>query len=338
MRATPSLVGSPCKHGLDALNAQKGCNAHDSHVECQQQRRDQREEDTPASTTNAQSRHEEEVVASRTVRFQSSNSITASFDSTQFYIRKARYMELGHVVEILIDSFYKPSDLVRPYLYLHELSRLQNNFPHNVLYSSRGNNGHTGGRALETQQPDHVFYVACTTCNVENSNAKVPTQQQQQQQRRRQYQETIVGFVEVDSRPGKKQNDPPRPYLSDLAVHRNYRRNGIARALIETCEKHVLEGWKERCLYLRVDRENYAARNMYMKLGYEWQPHDYFGHGRDTTMLLKKQWENVDDCFLKEEQDYGAFVNAQNGTNNDNISDEKGGNVEEHQFLLDYVI
>eukprot|EP00557_Chaetoceros_sp_GSL56_P000669 CAMPEP_0176493968 /NCGR_PEP_ID=MMETSP0200_2-20121128/9833_1 /TAXON_ID=947934 /ORGANISM="Chaetoceros sp., Strain GSL56" /LENGTH=319 /DNA_ID=CAMNT_0017891669 /DNA_START=105 /DNA_END=1061 /DNA_ORIENTATION=+ len=231
-----------------------------------------------------------------------------------FYIRKAKYMELGQVVEILIDSFYKPSDLVRPYLYLHELSRLQKNFPHdnNVVQSTNSN-----------VQPYHVFYVACSTCTVVGR------------------QEKIVGFVEVDSRPGTKPNDPPRPYLSDLAVHRHYRRNGIAKALIETCEQQVLEGWEQRYLYLRVDRENYAARNMYMKLGYEWIPHEYFGHGRDTTLLLKKEWENVVDDSLQnmneqhQPQQHGddTSVDSERGINQD-TDKEKSGEESQHEFLV----
>ena len=59
--------------------------------------------------------------------------------------------------------------LVRQYLYLSELSRLQGNFP----YSS----------------PDHSFFVACyKTANGPGSIQK----------------DTIIGFVDVDARPGTK--------------------------------------------------------------------------------------------------------------------------------------
>ena len=45
-------------------------------------------------------------------------------------LRNAKYGDLSQVTEILIDSFYSPSSFTRPYLYLSELSRLQNNFPY----------------------------------------------------------------------------------------------------------------------------------------------------------------------------------------------------------------
>jgi hypothetical protein len=45
-------------------------------------------------------------------------------------LRSAQYGDLAQVTEILIDSFYSPTSFTRPYLYLSELSRLQNNFPY----------------------------------------------------------------------------------------------------------------------------------------------------------------------------------------------------------------
>lgn len=270
----------------------------------------------------------------------SSNSQEYSCPSSDFYIRQARYMELGHVVEILIDSFYKPSDLVRPYLYLHELSRLQNNFPHPPSFSSSSSLSKTtidsknvcvnqSGNDNIRYDMEHVFYVACTSVLPKSSerDRNMATMVVGQ--------EKIVGFVEVDRRPGTKQNDPPRPYLSDLAVHRKYRRKGIAKALIQTCEKQVMEGWKQGCLYLRVDRENFAARNMYMTMGYEWQAHDYFGHGRDTTLLLKKEWEGIpchgtggDTCT-----ENATAASAKSG-----VYIEKETIEEDPVSILDYVI
>lgn len=44
-------------------------------------------------------------------------------------------------------------------------------------------------------------------------------------------------------------DDPPRPYLTDLAVCATQRRKGIGRALLEACESLVeLEGWRLYCL------------------------------------------------------------------------------------------
>jgi len=99
--------------------------------------------------------------------------------------------------------------------------------------------------------------------------------------------ETIVGFVDVDKRKGTHISDAPRPYLSDLAVHTEFRRRGVAKALIRRCEQQAMD-WGEDYLNLRVDKENDGGLKMYEDLEYEKQDHAYFGHGRDTTILLKR--------------------------------------------------
>jgi len=168
---------------------------------------------------------------------------------------------LGNVADILINSFYNPSSIVRPYLFLSELSRLQGNFPYD--------------------DDKHTFFIACVSD--EES-------------------ETIIGFVDVDTRPRKKENDAPRPYLSDLAVRPLYRRKGAAKKLIQNCESVVKE-WGHDKLYLRVERKNNAALKMYKDLGYESLEHPYFGV-KDTTILLKRDFieshedpELVDDII-----------------------------------------
>jgi ribosomal protein S18 acetylase RimI-like enzyme len=102
----------------------------------------------------------------------------------------------------------------------------------------------------------------------------------------------IVAFVDIDARPGKRLQDPPRPYLSDLSVDPDWRRNGIASHLIEECERLAVRMGKNE-LYIRVERNNTPAIYMYQGLGYEAQPHHYFGVV-DTTILLNKRLTVVD--------------------------------------------
>ena len=189
---------------------------------------------------------------------QNSTFTEASLDSvelssTKHYVRKAKYMELGYVVDILIDAFYNPSDIIeiRPYLYLSELSRLKGNFPYN--------------------EDEHMFFVACTLDDKNN--------------------EKIIGFVDVNISKPRKESDAPRPYLSDLAVHLEYRRQGVAKSLIRQCEQQSI-AWGRTHLYLRVDEKNDGALLMYSSLDYKKQDHHYFGKGRDTTILLKRDFQS----------------------------------------------
>jgi ribosomal protein S18 acetylase RimI-like enzyme len=97
----------------------------------------------------------------------------------------------------------------------------------------------------------------------------------------------IMAFVDIDARPAKRLQDPPRPYLSDLSVDPDWRRNGIASKLIQECEHLAIKMGKNE-LFIRVERNNTPALHMYEGLGYQAQPHDYFGVV-DTTILLNKK-------------------------------------------------
>ncbi len=167
---------------------------------------------------------------------------------------------MGKVADILIESFYNPSPLVRQFLYLSELSRLQGNFPYSA--------------------PDHSFFVAC------QKTTDGPGSIQN---------DIIVGFVDVDARPGTKESDAPRPYLSDLAVHPAYRRKGVAQSLVRECEEEV-KIWGKDELHLRVEKRNNGALNMYSKLGYEALEHHYFGV-KDTTILLRNEFHQKEDAI-----------------------------------------
>ena len=93
-----------------------------------------------------------------------------------------------------------------------------------------------------------------------------------------------VGFAEVDARPLNNSNkfisaeEPEtngsgmlRSYMYNLATDKEWKRKGVASALVEACEQFVLErhdSCVETRLYLRVRRCNDAAVGLYRKLGY----------------------------------------------------------------------
>ncbi len=58
------------------------------------------------------------------------------------------------------------------------------------------------------------------------------------------------------------------PYLSNLAVKPECRRQGVAKQLLNACEQTALK-WKFSQVYLHVLETNYQAKNLYFQRGYQ---------------------------------------------------------------------
>ncbi|MBD2020332.1 GNAT family N-acetyltransferase [Leptolyngbya sp. FACHB-36] len=107
-------------------------------------------------------------------------------------------------------------------------------------------------------------------------------------------QSQIVGTVEIDLLPVPVLPflESHSPYVSNLAVKREYRRQGIAQRLLAACEQIAIEQGFQN-LYLHVQDKNDVAKQLYTKVGYsthkptyswqDWQP------WRFGKMLLHKQ-------------------------------------------------
>jgi ribosomal protein S18 acetylase RimI-like enzyme len=81
--------------------------------------------------------------------------------------------------------------------------------------------------------------------------------------------EFLVGTVEMALRshyPWSMSNSE-YPYLSNLAVHPDCRRLGVAQQLLSNCEHIALE-WGFSDLYLHVLENNHPARKLYDQAGY----------------------------------------------------------------------
>jgi len=149
----------------------------------------------------------------------------------EFHIRDCTYAELGAAADIIVKSFY--AHTISPWKQMYrmaELNRLQQGFPY-------------ADRDL------HRMLVAVSAA--ENK---------------------IVGFCDIDARiPNRptayKYN--PRPYLSDLCIHPDWRRKKIGRSLIEFCEDFCLEDLNRDEIFIRVEKKNIAAVQMYTGLGYD---------------------------------------------------------------------
>jgi len=183
-----------------------------------------------------------------------------------FRIQAARYADLGPVSEIILDSFYAGKVTFQGLVKLAELNRLQQNYPH-------------------FQKEQHMMYIAV----VKNDDIRGKIDWSPPPASGG---ETIVGFVDVDMRPCKPEIKLPRPYLSDLCVHPNFRKQGVAYALVRQCQNFVKQqmenSTKEKCLYIRVEEDNIGAVRLYENLGYEQEGDIERTNGEQNILTLVK--------------------------------------------------
>jgi ribosomal protein S18 acetylase RimI-like enzyme len=80
----------------------------------------------------------------------------------------------------------------------------------------------------------------------------------------------LLGTVELGVRftDSWMQGGKSFPYISNLAVHPKYRRYGVASGLLISCQQ-ISQEWGFNDLYLHVLENNYQARQLYFKLGYQ---------------------------------------------------------------------
>ena len=101
--------------------------------------------------------------------------------------------------------------------------------------------------------------------------------------------EVIIGFCQVDDcMPKGEMNPDPRPYLSNLAIDSQYRRQGYGKKLLEKCESIVRDEWNQEYLYLRTEESNVISRSMYSSCGYQVQSSKFDNAKKETTFLYRK--------------------------------------------------
>ncbi len=183
--------------------------------------------------------------------------LAARATSCQFQVRAATPVDLTGVAQVIAESFHSQSGILG---WLFPLLRLG-------IYEDLRHR-------LASSAPHHVCLVAVDmTANAANK---------------------IVGTVELGVRFSDSwmQVGKSFPYLSNLAVHPEYRRQGAASGLLTACEKVSLS-WGFQDLYLHVLENNYQAQQLYFKLGY--QKHKIESHlnifflRRSRQILLHKR-------------------------------------------------
>ncbi|BAZ80334.1 MAG: GNAT family N-acetyltransferase [Sphaerospermopsis kisseleviana] len=157
---------------------------------------------------------------------------TRILNSWQFQIRAATSADLPGIAQIIAESFHSQKGL---WGWAFPLFRL--GIYEDLKYR------------LASMTPHHVCLVAVDI-------STTGTHQ-------------ILGTVELGVRFSDSWTNIQKsyPYLSNLAVHPQYRRYGLASSLLISCEQ-VCQDWGFEDLYLHVLENNYQARQLYFKLGY----------------------------------------------------------------------
>lgn len=105
----------------------------------------------------------------------------------------------------------------------------------------------------------------------------------------------IAGTVEISLRTSFWSPRPQYPYISNLAVKNIYRRQGIARQLLNRCEQ-IAHSWGYDAIQLHVLNQNNSAKQLYLSSGYkviQKEPHwNGFFEPNCFRLLLRKKISN----------------------------------------------
>lgn len=160
-----------------------------------------------------------------------------------FLVRTVRHQDLARLAEVLASSFHAKDGVwgwlypvLRVGIYEDLRSRFQNRTKQHACLVAVLRDQHLGSLGL-TEMGDHP-----------------------------------IGTVEISLRRHSFNPFSYRrfPYLSNLAVLAEYRRQGVAQQLLHSCERVALD-WGFQEIYLHVLENNHRARCLYRKAGYRLQ-------------------------------------------------------------------
>lgn len=159
-------------------------------------------------------------------------------------VRPAQLTDLAALVDLLSDSFYPRAGVMQWFLPLLRLGVYED-----LRYR------------LRSSLPSDSDYVCLVALIL------LPTRDKPD----------LAGTVELSLRSTTpfQFRSLPYPYLSNLAVRLEVRRQGVAQKLLAACERAALDlGFED--LYLHVLEDNHQARQLYAKAGYQVQQEGSF--------------------------------------------------------------
>ncbi len=192
--------------------------------------------------------------------------------SSSFTIRQASSRDVGHVSDILTESFYRNTvhqdnflkrcftDLVSPIL------------RYGIMLDLSGRFG--------DKTPCYACLVATHPANKFQAIASL---------------EICMRYVPI--KPHREfwlgREMQQYPYVFNLAVHPQWRRRGVAQQLLLAAEQTVKQ-WGFSRLYMHVLEDNHPARHLYNRIGYRLHSQEgivnYWLMGRPKKLLLQKRF------------------------------------------------
>jgi ribosomal protein S18 acetylase RimI-like enzyme len=186
----------------------------------------------------------------------------SNFAASDFVIRDVNSQDLDSIAEILADSFHSRTGIMQ---WLYPVLRLG-------IYEDLRSR-------LRSKPPNQIGLVAV-----------IPTLRDASGN------EFVAGTIEMAMRSSFGLRSPQSLYISNLAVSKAFRRQGVADKLLQACELKALE-WGFRELDLHVLDNNYPARQLYQKNGYKLQEdeHDWMSQflNQPQKLLLRKYLVNL---------------------------------------------
>ena len=98
--------------------------------------------------------------------------------------------------------------------------------------------------------------------------------------------ERVVGYIGSQTVLGEAD-------IMNIAVHPDYRRNGIAKRLLEQLREELHQTRDVYSLTLEVRVSNVEAISLYMLMGYRevGRRHGYYRNPKEDALILRKEWE-----------------------------------------------